>query len=487
MKTFKQGLHLLEKKELSEEKKIRRIAPPSRVILPLSQHTGAPCEALVKKGDVVKEGEKIADSHSFVSSPIHASISGKVSSIEKMPHPLGGEVTSIIIEREADDERKVWNKVAVPFMAQLSDKSDRYKNEREDKTRSKVVPLSPKVEEGKSEVDISSLKAEEIRSKIREAGIVGLGGAAFPTHVKLSPPEDKPIEAVILNGCECEPYLTSDHRLMLERADDCIYGLKVIMKALGAKSGYVGIENNKPGAIALFREKLKGEDNIEVVSLKTKYPQGGEKMLIKAILNREVPSLVSNGTTSRAGLPLDVGVVVNNVGTAVAIAEAIKWDKPLLERVVTITGSAVKNPSNLLVPLGTSFSHLIDECGGLKEKVSKIIMGGPMMGISQYILEVPVIKGTSGILVLTRKEALSGEEEPCIKCSQCIDHCPIGLLPTTLARLVKREMWDSLKDYNIMDCIECGSCSYICPSKIPLVHYIKLGKLQVQKQATSKA
>ncbi|MCK4418179.1 electron transport complex subunit RsxC [Candidatus Aerophobetes bacterium] len=481
MKTFKQGLHLLEKKELSEEKKIRRIAPPSRVILPLSQHTGAPCEALVKKGDVVKEGEKIADSSSFVSSPIHASISGKVSSIEKMPHPLGGEITSIIIERENNDERKVWDKVAVPFMAQLSDESDRYKNERED------ADESTEENKARSEVDISSLEPTEIRSKIREAGIVGLGGAAFPTHVKLSPPEDKPIEAVILNGCECEPYLTSDHRLMLERADDCIYGLKVIMKALGAKSGYVGIENNKPGAIALFREKLKGEDNIEVVSLKTKYPQGGEKMLIKAILNREVPSLVSNGTTSRTGLPLDVGVVVNNVGTAVAITEAIKWDKPLLERVVTVTGSAVKNPSNLLVPLGTSFSHLIDECGGLRKKASKIIMGGPMMGISQYILEVPVIKGTSGILILTRKEILFKEEGPCIKCSQCIDHCPMGLLPTTLARLVKREMWDSLKDYNIMDCIECGCCTYVCPSKIPLVHYIKLGKLQVQKQATSKA
>jgi len=481
MKTFKQGLHLLEKKELSEEKKIKRISFPSRVILPLSQHTGAPCEALVKKGDVVKEGEKIADSSSFVSSPIHASISGKVSSIEKMPHPLGGEVTSIIIEREADDERRVWDKVAVPFMAQLSNESDRYKNERED------ADESTEENKVKSEVDISSLEPTEIRSKIREAGIVGLGGAAFPTHVKLSPPEDKPIEAVILNGCECEPYLTSDHRLMLERADDCIYGLKVIMKALGAKSGYVGIENSKPGAVALFREKLKEEDNIEVVSLKTKYPQGGEKMLIKAILNREVPSLVSNGTTSRAGLPLDVGVVVNNVGTAVAIAEAIKWDKPLLERVVTVTGGAVKNSSNLLVPLGTSFSHLIDECGGLKKKASKVIMGGPMMGISQYSLEVPVIKGTSGILVLTRKETLFKEEGPCIKCSQCIDYCPMGLLPTTLARLAKKERWDSLKDYNIMDCIECGCCTYVCPSKIPLVHYIKLGKLQVQKGTTSRA
>ncbi|GAI74033.1 unnamed protein product, partial [marine sediment metagenome] len=268
------------------------------------------------------------------------------------------------------------------------------------------------------ELEISSLKAEDILGKIREAGIVGLGGAAFPTHVKLSPPKDKPIDTIILNGCECEPYLTSDYRIMLERADDCIYGLKAIMKAVGAKSGYVAIENNKPQAIALFEDKLKDGDGIRVISLKTKYPQGGEKMLIKAILNREVPWATSDGGALRPGLPMDVGVIVNNVGTAVAITEAIKWGRPLLERVVTITGSAVKNPYNLLVPLGTPFSHIIDECGGFKEDVGKIIMGGPMMGISQYTLDIPVIKGTSGILVLTRAEALFREEKACIKCAK---------------------------------------------------------------------
>jgi len=262
---------------------------------------------------------------------------------------------------------------------------------------------------------------------------------------------------------------------MLERTDDCLYGLRLIMKTTGAARGYVGIESNKPDAIALMREKLKAKGNIQVVPLKTKYPQGGEKMLIKAILNREVPS---------GGLPLDVGVVVSNVGTALAIAEAIKWGKPLLERVVTITGSGVSQPANLWVPLGTPFSCIVEECGGLKENASKVIMGGPMMGLSQYTLDVPVIKGTSGILVLTESEAVAREEEPCIKCARCIDHCPMGLLPTILARLVKAERWDSLKDYGVMDCIECGCCAYVCPSKIPLVHLMKLGKFQVsQRQA----
>lgn len=450
MRTFKQGIYLKENKELSEEQRIRKIPPPSKVILPLAQHIGAPCKPLVKKGDLVKKGEKIADSDSFVSSPIHASISGKVTSIEKMPHPLGGEVTAVVVEREdGKEEEQIRN-------------------------------------EDNKELLLSPLKAEDIRGKIREAGIVGLGGAAFPTHVKLSPPQDKPIDTIILNGCECEPYLTSNHRIMLERADDCIYGLEVIMKAVGAELGYVAIENNKPQAIALFKDKLKDESNIKVVPLKCKYPQGGEKMLIKTVLDREVPWATSAGGASRPGLPMDVGVIVNNVETAVAIAEAIKWGRPLLERVVTITGSAIKNPSNFLVPLGTPFSHIIDECGGFKGDVGKIIMGGPMMGISQYTLDIPVIKGTSGILVLTGAEALFEEEKVCIKCARCIDHCPMSLLPTTLVRLVKGEKWDDLKEYNINECIECGCCSYVCPSKIPLVHFIKLGKLQIQKKASLK-
>jgi len=430
IKTIKRGIHLKDKKE-SKEEKIKRIFPPW-VILPLRQHIGAPCKPLVKVGDKVEEGEKIAESSSFVSSPIHSSISGKITAIKKIPHPLGGENISILIERDKE-ERKNW--------------------------------------ENKNNKNLSELNSEEIRNKIQEAGIVGLGGAAFPTHVKLTPPPKKPINTVILNGCECEPYLTSDYRLMMERPDDCIYGLKIIMKAVKAKRGFVAIENNKSKAITLIKEKLKKEKNIKIVSLKTKYPQGAEKMLISSILKKEVPS---------KGLPLDVGAVVDNVGTAVAISEAIKWDKPLIERVITVSGSGIRRKVNLLVPIGTPLSYIIEKCGGLTGKVRKVIMGGPMMGIAQYTLDIPVIKGTSGILILSEEETRKAEEKPCIKCARCVDHCPMGLLPTTLAHLVKKEKWEELEKYHIMDCIECGCCSYVCPSKIPLVQLIKQGKLHLQ-------
>lgn len=431
MKTIKRGIHLEDRKE-SKEEKIKRIFP-SRVILPLRQHIGAPCKPLVKVGDEVEEGEKIAESLSFVSSPIHSSISGKIKAIKKMPHPLGGEDISILIERD-EEERKNW--------------------------------------EHKKNRNLSELSIEEIRNKIKEAGIVGLGGAAFPTHVKLTPPPEKPINTIILNGCECEPYLTSDYRLLLKKTSDCIYGLKIIMKAVKAKRGFVAIENNKSKAIALIKKKLKKEKSIKVVRLKTRYPQGAEKMLIASILKREVPS---------GGLPLDVGVVVNNVGTAVAISEAIRWDKPLIERVITVSGSGIRRKVNYLVPLGTPFSYIIKECGGLKKRVRKVIMGGPMMGITQYTLNIPVIKGTSGILILSEEETKKVEEKPCIKCARCVDHCPMGLLPTTLANLVKEEKWDELEKYHIGDCFECGCCSYVCPSKIPLVQLIKWGKFHLQK------
>ncbi|MCD6232285.1 electron transport complex subunit RsxC [Candidatus Aerophobetes bacterium] len=436
MKRIKRGIHPEDRKEESKEERIKKIFP-TRVILPLRQHTGSPSKPLVKVGDGVREGEKIAEASSFVSSPVHASISGKVTAIQKMPHPLGGEDLSIIIEGEKE-KRENW--------------------ENKDK-------------------DISSLSIEEIQDKIRQAGIVGLGGAAFPTHVKLTPPPDKPIDTVILNGCECEPYLTGDYRLMLERTFDCIYGLRIIMKTVGAKRGFIAIENNKPKAIALIKEKLKKEKNIKVVPLKTKYPQGAEKMLIYSILKKEVPS---------GGLPLDVGVVVNNVGTAVAISEAIRGDKPLIERVITVSGSGIRKKANLLVPLGTPFSYIIEECGGLKEEAKKVVMGGPMMGITQYTLDVPVIKGTSGILVLTEEETKKTNEEPCIKCARCLDHCPMGLLPTILAHLVKKEKWEELEKYHIMDCLECGCCSYVCPSKIPLVQLIKWGKLHLQEASLNK-
>ena len=436
MRSFKQGIHPPEEKKLSKDKKIVKIPPPSQVIIPLSQHTGAPCRPLVSKKDKVEKGQKIGDQDAFISSPVHSSVTGKVVSIEKWPHPTLGEAEAVIIEREGEEEKN-----------------------------------SPS-----REVDLSSLSPQDIRKIVREAGIVGMGGAAFPTHVKLSPPEGKKIDTVILNGCECEPYLTADYRIMLERSDDCIFGLKAIMRATGAKRGYIGIENNKKEAISLMKEKIKGEKNIEVISLKTKYPQGAEKILIKAILKREVPS---------GGLPLDVGVVVNNVGTSVAIAEAIKFGKPLIERVITVTGYGVEKPCNLLVPIGTPIKYILDFCG-CKEDVSVVINGGPMMGIAQYSLDAPIIKGTSGILVISENTVSLDKESPCVRCARCVDHCPMGLLPTTLAKLVKKEKWDKLVEFNIMDCIECGCCTYVCPSKIPIVQLIKWGKNELRRLQSQK-
>lgn len=434
IKTFKQGIHPRENKNLSKNRKIERIPPPPELIVPFSQHTGAPCTPLVKKKGRVEEGQKIGDSDAFISCPVHSPLSGEVVSIDKFPHPILGQAQAALI-RWDKGERKKWDT---------------------------------------KEVNLSSLSPEEIRKKVREAGIAGMGGAAFPTYVKISPPPDKNIDTVILNGCECEPYLTADHRIMIERSEDCLFGLKAIMKATGAKKGYIGIENNKKDAISLMQYATEGEDSLEVIPLRTKYPQGGEKMLIKAILGREVPS---------GGLPLDVGVVVSNVGTAVAISEAIKKDKPLIERVITVSGSGVENPSNLLVPIGTPIRYILDLCG-LRENAKAVVMGGPMMGIGQYSMDVPVVKGTSGILIFTENEIIKEEEKPCIKCARCVDHCPMGLLPTVLAKLVKAEKWEMLGDFNIMDCIECGCCSYVCPSKIPIVQLIKWGKNEQRKIAT---
>ena len=440
LKTFSQGIHLFEEKSPTAGKIIRKVSLPEEVILLLQQHIGAPGQPLVKRGDQVKRGDKIADSKSFVSVPLHASISGVITAIKPAPHPAGGKAKAIFIKREKEKEEEAWSV------------------------------------ENKPEVNLSHFSVQEIRDRVREAGIVGLGGAAFPTHVKLTPPQGKLIDVVILNGCECEPYLTGDHRLMLERPDDCLFGLKAVIKAVGAQRGYLGIENNKRDAIALFRDKTAGEENIEVVPLKTKYPQGGEKILVKAILKREVPS---------GGLPLDVGVVVSNVGTAVAISECLKMNKPLIERVVTVSGSAVEKPVNLLVPLGITFAAILRECALSRSKVIRVIMGGPMMGISQATLEVPVIKGTTAILALSDEEVSVPTDDPCIHCGRCVDHCPTGLLPVELARLIRAGQWERLKNYHLMDCIECGCCAYVCPAGIPIVQLIKLGKLELRKKNSS--
>jgi len=428
-KTFRGGVHPPEVK-VTAEVAITTIDLPERVIIPLSQHTGAPSVPLVKVGDEVRVGTKIGEADGFISVPVHASISGKVVSISDHPHPLGKPMPAIEIEGDGKDE---W--------IDLSGWKD-------------LIDASP----------------EEIRKAVREAGIVGLGGAAFPTHVKLSPPEGKSIDTVILNGAECEPYLTADHRLMLEHADEIVEGLKVIMRVLGASRGYIGIERNKPDAIEKMSEKVRGEASIEVFDLKVKYPQGAEKQLIKAITGREVPC---------GGLPMDVGCLVQNVGTAFAIYEALKSGKPLVERVLTVSGSAARGKGNFLVRIGTTFAHVIDQAGGMADGCAKIIMGGPMMGIAQHTTQVPVVKGTSGIVLLSDEEVYRGEPGPCLRCGKCVDHCPMRLVPNEIARLVEKGRIDDAQSYGLLDCMECGVCAYVCPSKINHVHLIKVGKAEV--------
>ena len=389
---------------------------------------------MVNIGDIVKVGQKIGNAHAFISAPVHATISGKVVDICPMPHPLGRKVLSIIIE---SDETDTWA-----------------------------------IKETKREW--KTLNPERIKHIIREAGVVGLGGAAFPTHVKLNPPENKKINTYILNGAECEPFLTADHRLMLEYAKQVVTGLKILMKATGVKKGIIGIEQNKPDALKKIADEINKESdaNIDIIALKVKYPQGAEKQLIKTLLKREVPS---------GGLPMDVGVIVSNVGTSFAVYESVVERKPLVERIVTVIGKGIMNPQNLRVRIGTPFSSLIETCGEVKEEIGKIIMGGPMMGIAQYTTDVPVIKGTSGILVQTKDEVCDKPEECCIRCGNCASVCPMKILPNVITSSIKNDQLEHAKEYGLLDCIECGACTYVCPAHIPIVHYIKYGKTRLKK------
>jgi len=430
---FYGGVYPLEKKEFTNHKPIRVAPEPKQVVIPLLQHSGCPAEPLVKPGDKVFVGQKIGQAKGLISANIHSSISGKVVAVEPRAHPVcADKILSVVIENDGENQ----------FAPEIKPKGE-------------LKDLSPK----------------KIKEIIYEAGIVGLGGAMFPAHIKLCPPESKRIDTFILNGAECEPYLTADERIMVERTEDVVYGMKVLMKALGVEKGYIAIEENKPEAIEKLRAKseerrAKSKENIEVVAVKTKYPQGAERMLIKRILNREVPL---------GGLPFDVGVLVNNVGTAVAVAEAIKTGLPLIKRVVTVSGEKIKNPENLEVKIGALFKDLVNFCG-IDGGDLEIKMGGPMMGIVEENLDLPVIKGTTGILVTFPSEIKFDLLKPCIKCGRCLDVCPMELNPSNLGLYTESENWKRMHSEGVLNCIECGCCNYICPSKRSLVEAFKLAK-----------
>ncbi len=431
MLTFKGGIHPRDNKTSTESLPITKLIAPKELIFPMQQHLGAPCTPLVAVGDYVKKGQKIADVEAFISAPIHASVSGKVQAIEPRLHPNGTKVMSIIIKNDGLGTR--------------------------DKQRT-------------AHLDWEKLSPKEIITIVREAGIVGMGGACFPTHVKLSPPPDKKIEWVIVNGAECEPFLTSDHRVMIETPERVVLGLKIMLKAFGVNKGYIGIESNKMNAIKVMKEATAKETSIEVVVLETKYPQGSEKQLIKAITGREVPS---------SGLPADVGVAVNNIDTCVAIGRAVTKGKPLTKRVVTVSGDAIKKPGNYSVSIGTPMKTLIAECGGFVKEPKKILFGGPMMGVSQYSIDVPVIKGTSGLLALTKGQAFIPSESPCIRCGKCVESCPMNLMPLYLNAFAFRDEVEKAEAYHAADCLECGSCSYVCPAKRHLVQTIRVAKHEI--------
>jgi electron transport complex protein RnfC len=425
-------IRLEEHKQLTENKVLERAKVPSKAYIPLLQHMGKPLDLIkVKVGDDVKRGELLATSDKGVFAPVHASISGKVTMIADCPHPVSGLSRAIVLESDGKDE-------AVPEMVARGDE------------------------------EVSALAPDILKKIVFDAGIVGLGGATFPTHIKLSP--FGPIHDFILNGAECEPYLTADHRLMVECADALIKGMKLVAKILKPHNCYIAIEDNKPEAIRLMQERAR-MFNWEVIVLKTAYPQGGEKQVIASCVGREVPS---------GKLPFDAGVVVHNVGTVYAIYEAVYLRKPLYERVVTVSGTCLANPKNLWVRIGTPVKDLIEPCGPLVKEPKKIIMGGPMMGIAQYTMDGPVIKGTSGVIFLDEVEEQEQEETFCVRCGECVQNCPIGLNPGLIALAIRKDKLDLAQEYGIMDCIECGLCAYLCPSRRNIVQAIKTAKSKIR-------
>ncbi len=434
------GVHPPENK-ISAGKKIEFAGLPEQVIIPVSQHLGAPSKVLVNRGDEVKTGQLIAQAEGFISTNIHSSVTGKVLKVDKFPDTSGYKKMAVQIQVEPEDKWEDGIDTSEDLLTSISG------------------------------------TPEEIRNKILAAGIVGLGGATFPSHVKLMTPKGKKAEYLLINGVECEPYLTADHALMLEKHRQLVVGIKIMMKGLGVEKAIIGIENNKPDAIEVMTRAVAEEQGISVQGLKVKYPQGGEKQLIQALLKREVPS---------GGLPIDVGVVVFNVGTAFASYLAVQKNRPLIERVLTVTGKSVANPSNFLTRIGTPASFIIEKAGGLPEDTAKVVNGGPMMGKAVANLDIPIVKGSSGILLLRENEAIRNPVQPCIRCTKCVGVCPMGLEPYLLQAQAEHKMWDALEADKVLDCIECGSCSFTCPAARPLLDYIRLGKSEVGKIMKSR-
>ncbi len=436
VKQFLGGAHVPHYKSFSEHKAIKEASLPEEIIVPLLQHTGAPNESLVKVGDKVKAGQKIGATDKFVSAPVHASLSGTVTAIEPRPFITGQMIESIVIAVDKNQD---------------------------------ALELKEK--------DLSSVTKEDIVSAVKEAGIVGMGGAAFPTAIKISPPPDKKVDALIINGCECEPYLTCDHRLMLEKPVELLQGVKLLKSMLSVDQAFICIEDNKDDAIEAVRQ-ANDDPSIVLLRMPTKYPQGSEKHLVKAALDREIPS---------GGLPFDVGALIQNVGTCVAIYEAVKYGKPLIERVVAVTGQNIKEPQNLLVKIGTPLSHLIADCGGIVEEPAKVIVGGPMTGRAQETLDVPVVKGTTGVIVLPPDMALEDMDySDCVRCGKCVEHCPMLLYPNQISIYCEAGMVREAADWNTMDCIECGICAYVCPSKRPITQLVQSMKPLIRDLLSKK-
>ena len=437
-KTFRRGVHPYDGKELTADCPIEAIEAEAEMVYPLSQSIGAPSKPLVKKGDRVLKGQMIAEAGGFISSPIFSSVSGTVKTIEKRLVINGSKMDSIVIENDG-----------------LYETTENFGKER----------------------TLDEFSKDEIISIIKESGIVGLGGAGFPTGVKLSPKNADDVDWLIINGAECEPYLTSDYRVMLEKADEVILGIKAVLKALPNAKAVIGIELNKPEAIRLLEEKTEGEEKISVCPLKTKYPQGGERQLIYAVTKRRINSKM---------LPADKGCVVINVGTAFAIYEAVYKSMPLIHNITTVTGEAINKPCNLDIPLGVSHSYVLEKAGGAKENVIKFISGGPMMGMAVGSLDVPVMKVTSAILAYSHDEVAEAKETPCIHCGRCVAACPQSLVPQMMGQSVKAQKIDEFEKLGGMECIECGCCAFVCPAKIPLTQMFKLGKAELREQKANK-